>query len=326
MSKKINLALWRWLARKKESGFALPLVLMLGLVMSIIAITMIGRSQNDQLDAVSQKKTEQVRLVTEGGIDRALTILNQARLALITDVNDDDKIDELDWENFYPYNSTKTVKELFDEAYPNTDNSTAEIVSYSYSKDTNTATLVVKGSLNDGVKTQSQIKVTIPVIIDKPDSRDSVASIIGEDIELQQSDVIGNIICSVPAVNNSSVNDGDNCQATGDNENDLRNAIGANSSNAKIIDPEDTSKTGEIKVGTVKIPDVPDSPSDATVYDLGNIYSDLKLPRSGDKPYNGVYYYEINKVDKASLLIKEDSQVRLYVKGNIELSGNDAIT
>ncbi|MGK7914940.1 MAG: hypothetical protein AB4038_05250, partial [Prochloraceae cyanobacterium] len=225
---------------------------------------------------------------------------------------------------------TKTVKQLFEEAYPHSDKSTAEIVSYSYSKDSETATLVVKALLNDGFNTQTQVKITIPVQIAQPDSDKDykIAALMAKHIQLKKSDVIGNILCL----------DTTQCKFQGNSPEQLLNAIEADKL-AITRDSEDPSQPSQIEVGTVKMPDVPDIPSKAKVNDLdffnsdnlGNGMHGIVLPRPDDQAYKEdknstpIYYYEVNNIDQASILVQEGVQVRLYVKGDINLKGSDVI-
>lgn len=62
-----------------EGGFALPIVLGMGLVMILIAATMIVRAQGDQTTALAQKATNQGLSAAETGITRYQALINNNR-------------------------------------------------------------------------------------------------------------------------------------------------------------------------------------------------------------------------------------------------------
>jgi len=62
--------------RYRQRGFTLPLVLGMGLIMMVVALTLISRSQLDVSTASLQKQTQQAFAVAEGGMARTLGLLN----------------------------------------------------------------------------------------------------------------------------------------------------------------------------------------------------------------------------------------------------------
>ncbi|XFA71895.1 type II secretion system protein [Thermosynechococcaceae cyanobacterium Okahandja] len=62
--------------RRRQRGFTLPLVLGMGLIMMVVALTLISRSQLDVSTASLQKQTQQAFAVAEGGMARTLGLLN----------------------------------------------------------------------------------------------------------------------------------------------------------------------------------------------------------------------------------------------------------
>lgn len=73
-NKRLKLALRR---RSSEQGFAIPIAIGLGLIMILIATMMIMRSQGDQVTASAQKGAAQSLALTEGGVTRSLSTVNQ---------------------------------------------------------------------------------------------------------------------------------------------------------------------------------------------------------------------------------------------------------
>lgn len=85
MNKKLKIALK---SRPSEQGFAIPIAVGLGLVMILIAATMIVRSQGDQVIASAQKVTARSLATAETGTTRVQSLLNRYRvLANITLTN-----------------------------------------------------------------------------------------------------------------------------------------------------------------------------------------------------------------------------------------------
>ncbi|MDG2990254.1 hypothetical protein L3556_04790 [Candidatus Synechococcus calcipolaris G9] len=62
--------------RNRNRGFTLPMVVGMGLIMIVIALTIISRSQIDKVTSSVQKQTNQAFAIAEGGIARSLGLLN----------------------------------------------------------------------------------------------------------------------------------------------------------------------------------------------------------------------------------------------------------
>lgn len=73
----------KWLTKKysaqSEAGFALPLVIGLGLLMTIVALTMIMRGKDDRVNASAQKASSNSLTSAEVGINRVINFLNLNR-------------------------------------------------------------------------------------------------------------------------------------------------------------------------------------------------------------------------------------------------------
>lgn len=74
MNKKLKFA---FKSSPGEQGFAIPIAVGLGLIMILIATTLVVRSQGDQVSASAQKSTAQSLSVTEAGVTRVQAFLNQ---------------------------------------------------------------------------------------------------------------------------------------------------------------------------------------------------------------------------------------------------------
>lgn len=74
MHRKLKAALR---CRSSDRGFALPVAVGMGLIMLLVAATMIVRSQGGQVTASARKRTGASLAVAEGGIARTLAQLTQ---------------------------------------------------------------------------------------------------------------------------------------------------------------------------------------------------------------------------------------------------------
>lgn len=74
MNTKLKLAL---ICRYNDQGFAMPLVMGMGLIMLLIAATLIVRASGDQTSAAAQKATTDSFYVAETGITRVQSLLNR---------------------------------------------------------------------------------------------------------------------------------------------------------------------------------------------------------------------------------------------------------
>ena len=67
-----------------QAGFALPVAIGMGLVMIIVAASMIGRAQGDQIITNSQRETNRALSTAEAGVLRVQSFLDRHKI-LATD-------------------------------------------------------------------------------------------------------------------------------------------------------------------------------------------------------------------------------------------------
>jgi hypothetical protein len=70
-----------------QAGFALPLALGLGLVMIIVAASIIGRSQSDRMTTNSQREINRALSISEAGVIRFQSFLDRHKLLATKDLN-----------------------------------------------------------------------------------------------------------------------------------------------------------------------------------------------------------------------------------------------
>ena len=64
---------------ENNQGFVLPMMIGLGLIMTLVGLTMIGRSSDEQMRSISQAQTAQALASAETGVTRVMNFLNNVR-------------------------------------------------------------------------------------------------------------------------------------------------------------------------------------------------------------------------------------------------------
>jgi hypothetical protein len=154
-------------------------------------------------------------------------------------------------------------------------------------------------------------------------------------VNIQQSDVTGNITCTNPALCQISCTSGATTPTTAQ----LRAAIGASSGNAELFNYTDPFNPGTsnkipsiINVTSIEIPNIPAASPGAIVHNLGNVTNNmtLNLGTTYQVSPDGNYYFQIGSIDKSAILLSnmptsDTAKVIFYVSGNIDQAGNDDI-
>lgn len=85
----MNNRLYLHLMANKEKGFALPLVLLIGLILMVTGMTMMMRVQGDQSKVIAQKARADALRSSEAGVTRVQDLLNSVRVMATVDSNCD---------------------------------------------------------------------------------------------------------------------------------------------------------------------------------------------------------------------------------------------
>lgn len=343
MNKKLKHALKH---RYREQGFALPIVMGMGLIMILIATTLMIRSNGDQTTALAQKATNRGLSAAETGITRYQSLINNNRVIAMYS-----RTGTLSWTNASSIPSINNcpgggVSQVTAAAttdwqdIDSTDPSKGQyrLVDYTYSPTPGvvpgTGTLTVEGRVNQAVtgNTASQTAGTATTRL--------VASIPVN---------VGALNTEVPAlwVKNSTITKMGNDKVNGNILiNSCPPATSATSDN--LYDPD----TQKVIANPVSFPDTPALPparadGSASYYTLTDSLFGKTFPRPAvaavpatrrtpaiaavpaDEPAaDGYYHYLINDlVDNGNgeITISPGKKVIFYVQGNIDLGGNPDI-
>ncbi len=196
MNKKLKIAMEN---RYSDRGFALPVAVGMGLIMLLIAATLVTRSHGDQATASAQKATAQSLAVAEGGTSRTLANLNQSNpdvSSLLKRTYDPNgllgsAVNEWTASNMPPCTTTTGLLS------GTIGNSTYEVLAYRYDATNKTGTLLVKGLVPvGGASSESRVQQTFNV---NPKAG-SVIGVLGtNDISLGNNDIRGingNVACT----------------------------------------------------------------------------------------------------------------------------------
>jgi type II secretory pathway pseudopilin PulG len=178
------------LSQKLEAGFALPIAVGVGIVMILIATTMVIRSNQSQVASISQRSNHKSLAAAETGVAQYMALFNEYRGFLTSNLEDwDDKRSELQFRQVNscssggatpdPNYSNGDVTKFFDPA-PDVDNrwtlvdsSTPEkgrfrIINYEVNPTLTLGTMTLEGSDRDSTSARTRLEVSFPIVATTP--------------------------------------------------------------------------------------------------------------------------------------------------------------
>lgn len=297
--------------RKGQAGFALPVAIGMGLIILLVGLTMLLRSQDSQVSAIAQKDTAKSLNAAETGVNEIRALINQHReIALRNGCNSRDTSGNCldtgtDESWFLPNNipnfasecnvniSAKTteISALANRTWQPVNSSDPRQGEYRLLEYESTGALTVEGRVKAGQPSESisRLEVNFPI----------------NPVEDQIAGLWVTTTADTSQVNGS----------------------------VEVLGP--CSTTNPDVTGTAltipPIPNVPPGsppPGPPTQTDQGVIPLTppfASLPRSGDFPNNaGVYQYQISSLD-TSFTVEADKQVEIWVDGDIDLKGKNIL-
>ena len=341
MNRKIKRALIR---RSSEGGFALPIIVGLGLIMILIATTLIVRAQGDQTTASAQKATAQSLAIAEGGLSKTLAKLNQSTpdiSPLLKRTYDPDgllgtAVNEWTIANMPPCTSTT------DLVNGTIGNSTYTVLAYRYDPTTKKGTLIVKGTVPVGVtSSESRVQQVLNV---SPKAASLIGVLGTSDIALGNNDIRGingNVACT-----NTT-----NCRVPAGNCASLTNASDNSVARTAIDAGSQSNIDGKIFLGPITTPVLPTMPAvwngigtaPTTAFALqlpnisGRVLLGFPLPTDFIAHIPGTpYHYKIDTIDGNNLDITINTRknaltnptgdpVYFWVSGTINMGGSSQL-
>jgi hypothetical protein len=315
-----------------QAGFALPVAIGMGLVMIIVAASMIGRAQSDRTITNSQRETSRALNASEAGIIRVQSFLDRYKILATKDLSEwSNTLDSLSPAQkscrLIDLTTTNQQTELFktnkwiDLDSRDRNKGRYKIIDYQYRD--GIGKLTVSGEIDAYNTIQNSAKSTLTVEIP-----------------------IGNESAKIapPALWANTFNLNPNQKVTGQiqaaacpqlPDTDPDGIVGVDASNITLISGV---STGQIVADPfTPIPASKIAPATATP--LPAITTSIQLPRlsSIDTPdANGEYHYlvdndssgysiKLKDLDTIKIDVTATQKVNLYLKGNIDLAGSQTL-
>ena len=317
-----------------ETGFALPVAIGMGLVMIIVAASMIGRAQSDRVITNSQRETSRALSTSEAGIIRVQSFLDRHKILATKDLNKwSDTLDRLSPAQkscrLIDLTTTKQQTELFknnkwiDLDSRDRNKGRYKIVDYQYRD--GIGILTVSGEIDAYNTTQNSAKSTLTVEIPIGNESAKIAppALWANTFNLNVSQkVTGQIQAAacpqLPAT-------------------DADGIVGVDISNITLISDVPTGQIIADPFTRIPAPKV----APKTAIPLPAITNSIELPRlrSIDIPdAKGEYHYlvdiddaisghsiKLKDLDSIKIDVTANQKVNLYLKGNIDLAGSQTL-
>jgi hypothetical protein len=317
-----------------QSGFAMPLALGLGLVMIIVATTMIGRSQSDRLTTNSQRESSRATSVSEAGIVRVQSFLDRHKLLANKSLNE--------WTNTLnnlpsaqadcrsiDLNLARTQTELFkNHAWINLDDRDLNkgkyrIVDYQYQNGIGKLTIAGKIDAYNTNQNSANSMLAVEIPIGNESAKISPPALWANTFNLNPTQKITGQIRGVVCPQLSTV--------------DLDGIVGIDSININLING---ISTGQIIADPFTVIPAPKTVPPTAIL-IPAITTSIQFPRTNslDLPdANNEYHYlvdldnsnsgqsiKLQDIHRIYLDIPDTYKVNLYLKGNIDFGGSQTI-
>ncbi len=327
-------------------GFALPMALMVGLVLMVMSLAMVGRSQMGAQNTVSQKTTAEGLAIAETGITRILDLINQNRyISMFPDCvtrNSSGQCQDpsvMSSPKPQSWATVNTISEIsacgtainstqisplvasqswFPVNSSNADQGEYRLINYQYSPTVGiapgTATLTMEGRVNNSNQlnnSNSRLEVQIPVDASPP------------------------LTTGVPGVWLTDGGTGNNT-IQGDV---LLGDCGTSPGNISITGTDPiTSQPYTAKYTSLEFPDLPTIPT-TNINTLNNPSGNINLPRGTDLSTTETiagqtitfYRYRVNEIDfhsgtnNITIAPTPNQRVLFYLNGSIDVGANSDI-
>jgi Tfp pilus assembly protein PilX len=347
MNKKLAIAL---ITRSDNKGFALPIVMGIGLIIVLLGAVMMVRSQGDRVTASTQKATTQGLSAAETGVTRYQSLVNNNRaIAAYPDCSGTrdssgtcpDSGSTGSWSNATSISgltscsggNPTTVSSNSTSQWQDIDSSDSSrgqyrLISYSYLSDAGsgtstpgTGTLIVEGRVNQSGSGSSASKdvgtSTTRLQVKIPVQTGDINNIPIPGLWLTEGGTGNNTIDADVLLNDCTVNLSDITITSGRTKN--YTTLGFPSLPTK---PTFISSPNNQVLGTINSSNM--TALGAT--DIGGSHKRLTLPRTGDTANSsGIYEYSVTSIDipqNSELLITPGQKVKLYLDNGITSGGN----
>ncbi len=317
-----------------QAGFAIPLALGIGLVMMIVAASIIGRSQSDRVTTNYHKESNRALSISEAGIIRVQSFLDRHKL--LATKNLDQWIDTL---NNLPSaqkncrlidlpNAKQQAQIFIDRTWIDLDSRDRnkgryKIIDYQYENGIGKLTIAGEIDAYNTTQNTASSNLTVKIPIGSESANILPPALWANTFNVSPNQKIAGQVRSV------------NCPQLP--VNDADGIAGLDRDNIALIDHLPSGQIIADPFTLIPVPKV--APTTAII--LPAITSSIQLPRVGvsDLPdANSEYHYLVdldNKSSKYSIKLQDGDRIQLnilagqkvnlYLKGNIDLAGSQTI-
>lgn len=343
--------------KESNQGFVLPTLIGLGLIMTLVGLTLIGRSSTDQQTATSQKQASQAQAVAETGVTEVMQKLNQIRALTDNDIianNDGDEFDDADgWEEEYKefaaacatsYDNSD-IKKYVDSSWIQINNNQHRfrVLDYSYTatdpsnvNSQGTGILQVEGQANFNQNSSTSV---VEINLTSDIKQSSVPGLFTKSANFENNNkVSGDVLindCDLSSTNTSNIENGEARANPFAKFPDLPNLPADNDdadSDPQYRELNDIGQNDLSNNQTNTLDYESDEESDNEIVFPIDASND---PYTTDSNGNKVYHYLIRSNNQGEsidlvggsqiLQIDPTTKVRFYLEGNINLGGNSAL-
>ncbi len=319
---------------RSQAGFAVPLALGLGLVMIIVAASIIGRSQSDQITTNSQRETNRALSVSEAGIIRFQSFLDRHKLLATTNLNQwSNRINSLPSAQancrLINLNVARQQASLFQTStWINLDNSDRnkgryKIINYQYQNGIGKLTVAGEIDAYNTTKNSSNSTLTVEMPIGNESAKIAPPALWANTFNLSANQKITGQIQAVACPQLPTL--------------DSDGIAGIDISNISLIN---NVPSGQIIADPFTPVPLPKIAPNASIL-LPAITTSIQLPRpnssdlpDGNNEYNYLididnpnsrYSIKLQDLDRIKLNVTANQKVNLYLKGNIDLAGSQTV-
>jgi hypothetical protein len=317
---------------RSQAGFALPVALGLGLVMIIVAASLIGRSQSDRDVTAIQRETNRALSVSESGIIRVQSFLDRHKLLATKNLDrwsntlDNLPLSQANCRLIDPI-SAKQQAELFkNHTLIHLDNSDRNkgryrVVDYRYQNGVGKLTLAGEIDAYNTIQNSSNSTLVVDIPIGSESAQIAPPALWANTFNLSANQKITGQIQGVVCPQLPIA--------------DADGITGIDISNIALISG---LPSGQIIADPfTQIPPPRVAPTTAIYIPAITTSINLPRPNPSDLPdANGEYHYlvdidasgysiKLQDLDRIQLNIAADKKVNLYLKGNIDLAGSQTI-
>ena len=319
---------------RSQAGFTMPLALGMGLMMIIVAASIIGRSQSDRITTNSQKESSRALSVSEAGVVRVQSYLDRHKFLATKNLNA--------WVNTLDllpasqvgcssinFTQARQQAQLFvsnswiDLDPSNPTKGRYKLVDYQYQNGSSKLTIASEIAPYNSNQNKSISKLLVEIPIGSESAKIAPPALWANTFNLNWNQKITGQIRAV-ACPLAPASDPDGVAGVAQSN---LNLIGGGSNGQIIADP----------FTAIPVPKV--APTTATL--IPAITSSIQFPRVGftdlpdvnneyhylvdiDNPSSG-YSIRLQDIDTLKLNVLPNQKVNLYLKGNIDLAGSQTL-